>query len=711
MTANGGSGKGELERTLGLREAATIGLGTMVGAGIFVFPGLAAGRAGPGAIVSFVIGSAIALLVALPTSELATAMPQSGGGYYFVSRGLGTLAGVVVGIGQWVGLMFASAFYLVGFGHYLNDLFEEAGIPMTIGVLHLAVAAAVVLTGIAVTGAEKTGNLQNNLVGVLITLFTVFLGYGLLDAFGLIGSTELPEEFLPFGTRPAFTTAALVFTSYLGFAQIATVAGDVRDPGRNLPRAMIGSVLAVGLLYVLMIFISTSTVDSGTLRSFGETAAVEVARRLLGPVGAVVLIGAGLLATLSSANASIMSASRAVYALSKDELLPQEAAVVNQRFGTPHMAVFLAGVPTVLLVLTGRTETLAEVASFLHLVMYALMCFALLALRRRRPAWYAPVFRTPAYPVVPVLGGLTSVALIAFMGGLSIVLGGAVLTAAAAWYVAYARDVSIAEGEREEPAAVSPLMEAQVLVPVLLPDPDPLPAPLEKLLAGLDVMVLGVYEVRRQTAVEQARDQFGEEAEDALERWLQPLRERGSRLESRLVFSQTPMDTIERVAAEQHVDAILVPRPLGEEDTGQILVPVRGEPNADRIARFVTAVADEVGASVLLLHAADPDADRDDREQVVATFRERFAAHGLPEDRLAWEIEEAEEPEDTISERSEGYHLIVLGETEPDDPEVVLGRLPRNVARRTQRPVIVVRSSRDAPAGSTGTGSTDVRGS
>lgn len=129
--------------------------------------------------------------------------------------------------------MFASAFYLVGFGHYLNDLFEEAGIPLTIGVLHLAVAAAVVLTGIALTGAEKTGNLQNNLVGVLIALFTVFLGYGLLDAFGLVGSTELPDEFLPFGTGPAFTTAALVFTSYLGFAQIATVAGDVRDPGRS----------------------------------------------------------------------------------------------------------------------------------------------------------------------------------------------------------------------------------------------------------------------------------------------------------------------------------------------------------------------------------------------------------------------------------------------------------------------------------------------
>lgn len=206
------------------------------------------------------------------------------------------------------------------------------------------------------------------------------------------------------------------------------------------------------------------------------------------------------------------------------------------------------------------------------------------------------MFRTPAYPVVPVLGGVASLALTAFMGALSTVLGAAVLTAAAAWYVTYARDVPIAEGEREEVAAVSPLMEAQVLV------------------------------------------------------------------------------------------------------------PVRGEPNADRIARFVTAVADEVGAGVLLLHAAVPDADREAREQVVATFRERFAAHGLPDDRLDWEVVDAEDPEDTISERSESYHLIVLGETDPGDPDVVLGRLPRNVASRTRRPVIVVRSAGEGEDERRGTG-------
>ena len=108
----------ELERTLGLTGGLAIGIGTMIGAGIFVFPGLAAGQAGPAAAGSFAIGMVVALLLALPTSELATAMPKNGGGYYFISRGLGALAGTVVGLSLWFGLVFATAFYLVGFGYY-----------------------------------------------------------------------------------------------------------------------------------------------------------------------------------------------------------------------------------------------------------------------------------------------------------------------------------------------------------------------------------------------------------------------------------------------------------------------------------------------------------------------------------------------------------------------------------------------------------------
>jgi amino acid transporter len=267
--------------------------------------------------------------------------------------------------------------------------------------------------------------------------------YGGLDAVGLIGDPSTPETFAPFGPFPVLTTAALVFTSYLGFAQVATVAGEMKRPGRNLPLAMIGSVLVVGVLYVLTVFVATSAFESARLETFGETAMVEVGRHYLGAAGALAIVLGGLLATMSSANASILSTSRAIYAVSKDALVPRWASRINLRYGTPHVALGLAGGPILVLVATGRVELLAEVASFLHLVLYGLICVALIALRRDEPEWYDPDFRTPGYPVVPALGAVASVGLIGFMRPASQLIGVAIMLVSAAWYRFYARDVML----------------------------------------------------------------------------------------------------------------------------------------------------------------------------------------------------------------------------------------------------------------------------
>jgi amino acid transporter len=434
----------ELERSITLGGGLAIGIGTMIGAGIFVFPGIAAGRAGPAAAASFALGAVVALLVALPSSELATAMPKSGGGYYFISRGLGTLAGAVVGISLWLGLVFASAFYLVGFGSYAAEILAEVGIRLGFDpVTAFGVVFGVLLTGMSMRGTENAAKLQNVVVGLLVVILSVFLGYGGLSAVGIVGEPTTPEQFTPFGTTPIFTTAALVFTSYLGFAQVATVAGEIRKPARNLPLAMVGSVVIVGVFYVATIFVATSAFGSGPLSEFGETAMVEVARKLFGPAGALAILAAGLLATVSSANASILSSSRAVYALSRDALLPKRAGTVDLRYGTPRVALLLAGVPVLVLVALGRVTVLAEVASFLHLVMYGLICVALLALRRSNPEWYDPDFTVPGYPAVPVLGALSSFGMIAFMQRLSQVVGLVLMVAAAGWYFYYARDVRL----------------------------------------------------------------------------------------------------------------------------------------------------------------------------------------------------------------------------------------------------------------------------
>ncbi len=224
----------ELERTIGLTGGIAIGIGTMVGAGIFVFPGIAAGQAGPAAAGSFAIGAVVALLVALPTSELATTMPRSGGGYYFISRGMESLFGAVVGLSLWFGLVFASAFYLVGFGFYADAVLARLGVSL--GGFDVAVPLALVfgafLTVLNATGTENATKLQNGVVGILLAIIVAFLTFGGLSALGLIGDPEpIGEPFLSKGAFSVLTTAALVFTSYLGFAQVATVAGEIKRPG------------------------------------------------------------------------------------------------------------------------------------------------------------------------------------------------------------------------------------------------------------------------------------------------------------------------------------------------------------------------------------------------------------------------------------------------------------------------------------------------
>ena len=434
----------ELERTIGLTGGLAIGVGTMIGAGIFVFPGIAAGQAGPAAAGSYAIGMVIALLVALPASELATAMPKSGGGYYFVSRSLGALAGTVVGVSLWLSLVFASSFYLVGFGSYAAEVLTRMGVSLGVSsTTALALVFGALLTGLSFTGTENTAKLQNYVVAILLVILSLFLSYGGLDALGVFGKPSTPETFMPFGAMPVITTAALVFTSYLGFAQVATVAGEIKQPGRNLPLAMVGSVLTVGMFYVATVFVATSAFGSAKLASFGETAMVEVAGSFWGPVGAVAILIAGLLATVSSANASIMSSSRAVFALSKDALAPKKASAINLKYGTPHVALTLAGVPTLVLVASGETEILAEVASILSLVMYGLICLSLIQMRRAEPEWYDPDFRVPLYPVVAGLGAIASFGLIAFMQPTSQIVGVVVMVVAAGWYYYYAGDVSL----------------------------------------------------------------------------------------------------------------------------------------------------------------------------------------------------------------------------------------------------------------------------
>ena len=437
----------QLERTLGFTEALMIGVGTMIGAGIFVLPGPAAGVAGPAIALSFVIGGGIALLTALSASELATAMPRAGGSYHFINKGLGPLFGSIAGFGNWLGLAFASAFYVIGFGSYLGLLLEAVVTPPSLAVGPIALEFAqiggliggVLFIGVNYVSTEETGNLQNVIVFGLLGILVVFAALGAVAA-----DLSTLTPFRPEGTGAILPGTALIFVSYLGFVKITTIAGEIKEPSRNLPRALIGSVLLVTVMYAIIMVIVLGVVDRGDIAE-SETAVADVAGLLFGQFFGVAAVGvglltlAGLLATASSANASILAASRINYAMGRDGIFSPKLNAIHDRFNTPYRAILLTGGFILLFVLVGDVAVLAKAASVLHLVVYGLLNVALIVFRETEAVVYDPPYRVPLYPWVPILGALSSFGLIYFMDPIEIALGFAFVVVSVGWYFAYAR--------------------------------------------------------------------------------------------------------------------------------------------------------------------------------------------------------------------------------------------------------------------------------
>ncbi len=437
----------QLERTLGLTAALMIGIGTMIGAGIFVLPGPAAAAAGPAIALSFVVGGVIALFTALTASELATAMPAAGGSYHFINQGLGPAFGAIAGFGNWLGLAFASAFYVIGFGSYLGLLLEAVVAPptLTLGPVVLSeaqlggLAAGVIFVAVNYVSTKGTGDLQNVIVIGLL---------GILAVFGVLGAIEADvstlRPFTPEGWGAVLPGTALVFVSYLGFVKITTVAGEIKEPERNLPLAIVGSVVVVTVLYAIVMVVVLGVVDRGDIAD-SETAVADVAGLVFGELFGVAAVGvglltlAGLLATASSANASILAASRINYAMGRDRIVSPRLSEVNDRFKTPGRAILLTGAFILLFVLVGDVAILAKSAAVLHLVVYGLLNVALIVFRETDAVGYEPAFEVPLYPWVPIAGAVTSFGLIAFMDPIEIVLAVGFVVVSLLWYFAYVR--------------------------------------------------------------------------------------------------------------------------------------------------------------------------------------------------------------------------------------------------------------------------------
>lgn len=417
----------DLRRELGFWDALTIGAGTMIGAGIFLLAGIALEMSGPAAIFAYLAAGVVCMITASSAAELATGMPTSGGDYFFVSRSLGPAFGAISGVGIWLSLTFAIAFYLYGLGEYLSQF-----LPLT--AFWGAAVGGVLLVALNVIGAKESGRTQ---VVVVLTLFAILGGFSVFGVFNINVDNFTP--FMPFGFESISATTALVFVSFLGFVKIAAVAEEIKDPSKNLPRALIGSVAIVTLLYVVILLVIAGMFTQETIINVRDPL-TTAARTMLGGPGAVAIIIAGLLATLSSANASIMASSRINLAMARDRMVPNWLSAIHEKLLTPYRAILLTGVLALAFLFLESLEDLAKIASVLQLYSYAALNIGCVILRASSPDWYKPTYRTPGTPYLQVLASIGCLAIIVYSGTFAQVAVVILIVVSLAWYAVWGRN-------------------------------------------------------------------------------------------------------------------------------------------------------------------------------------------------------------------------------------------------------------------------------
>ncbi|MFO8113801.1 MAG: APC family permease [Halorubrum sp.] len=429
-------GQHDLDRSLGLYPTMMISMGAMIGSGIFVLPALGYKKAGPAVILAYVLAAVVVLPAALSKAEMATAMPESGGTYLYIDRALGPLFGTIAGVGAWFSLVFKSSFALVGLGAYLL-LFA----PLSQGaVVYVALALGAVVVALNVSGTKMSGQIQ----AVIVTLVVAGLLAYVLNA----GFVADPARYTPVtthGSGGVITAAAFVFVSYAGVTKIASVAEEVKDPGTNLPRAMLGSMAIMTLLYIGVVGAIIGLSDPEVLKTGGPggtaslTPMADGADALFGGFGIAFISVIAVVALTSMANAGVLSSSRFPLAMSRDDLLPPALQTIDDRFKTPRNAVLLTGVVLLLLIAFVPVIELAKLASAFQILVFSIINLSLVAFREADLPSYQPEFRAPGYPYVQLFGFLAGIGLLTQMGTLPILGAVGIILGSALVYVAYGR--------------------------------------------------------------------------------------------------------------------------------------------------------------------------------------------------------------------------------------------------------------------------------
>jgi len=401
-------GEQALKRVLRPYELLLLGIGAVVGTGIFVITGVAAAEyAGPAIILSFIISGIICILAALCYAEFSAMVPVAGSAYTYCYASLGEIWAWIIGWDLILEYAVSISAVAIGWSAYVVNLLTNVGVDLppylvnppgvSGGLINLPAAIIILLiTAMLIIGMRESARLNTIIVIVNISVILIFLA---LTYIHINPSNWHP--FMPFGISGVFAGAAIVFFAYIGFDAVLTAAEEVEEPQKNLPRGIIGSVVIVMILYVCVAAALTGVLPYGDY--IQTSAPVAFALNQIGMPWGAALISIGALCGITSVIlVTFYGQTRIFFAMARDGLLPSVFSDLHQRFQTPAKITLVVGIITAVLACFISLDVIAELVNIGTLAAFIIVAAGILMLRRVQPALERP-FRCPLMPVVPLL--------------------------------------------------------------------------------------------------------------------------------------------------------------------------------------------------------------------------------------------------------------------------------------------------------------------
>jgi APA family basic amino acid/polyamine antiporter len=409
-------GEVHLKRSLGVWGVTALGVGAIVGTGIFVLTGKAAATsAGPAVVLSFVVAGIVSALAALCYAELASSVPVAGSAYTYVYATLGEFIAWIVGWGLVLEYALGAATVAIGWSGYFSD-FLHATFGITIpkalstnpfdgGIVNLPAALIILLiTAILVRGTQESNTVNKIIVATKLAVVVFFIVIGV----GHVNPANW-HPFAPFGIAGIINGASLVFFAYIGFDAVSTSAEEVANPGRDLPRGILGSLAVCTVLYILVSGVLTGIIS---YKKLNVPSPVSYALIQLGLNWAGAIVAVGAIAGLTTVLLVVLyGQSRVFFAMSRDGLLPELFSRLHPKFCTPYLSSLIVGVVVAVVAAVGQLDVVANLVNIGTLAAFTLVSIGVIVLRRQAPD-LKRAFRVPGSPVVPALSALGALFLI-----------------------------------------------------------------------------------------------------------------------------------------------------------------------------------------------------------------------------------------------------------------------------------------------------------